>query len=210
VTEDQPLLTVADAAAWLAWLGQHHEQSTGVWLRLAKKGASGPTSLTYDEALDEALCHGWIDGQVRRLDEQSYRQRFTPRRSRSAWSKRNVGIADRLAREGRIEPAGAAAIEQAKSDGRWEAAYAGQATIEMPPDLAAALSAEPEAQAMFEILTSQNRYAVLWRIGNAKRPETRARRIAQFVAMLARGETPHPQRRTRTGQPPKPSGDSGG
>jgi uncharacterized protein YdeI (YjbR/CyaY-like superfamily) len=205
VTDDQPLLTVADAAAWLAWLGQYHEGSTGVWLRLAKKGASGPTSLTYDEALDEALCHGWIDGQVRRLDEQSYRQRFTPRRARSAWSKRNVGIVERLDREGRIKPAGATAIERAKSDGRWEAAYAGQATIEVPPDLAAALHAEPAAQAMFEILTSQNRYSVLLRIGNAKRPETRARRIAQFVAMLARGETPHPQRRTRPGQVPKPS-----
>jgi uncharacterized protein YdeI (YjbR/CyaY-like superfamily) len=209
VTDDQSLLTVADAAAWLAWLGQCHEDSTGVWLRLAKKGAGGPTSLTYDEALDEALCHGWIDGQVRRLDEQSYRQRFTPRRPRSAWSKRNVGIIERLTREGRIKPAGAAAIERAKADGRWEAAYAGQATIEVPADLAAALSAEPEAQAMFEILTSQNRYAVLLRIDNAKRPETRARRIAQFVAMLARGETPHPQRRTRPGQPSKPSRSGG-
>lgn len=210
MNDDQPLLTVADAAAWLAWLEQHHEQSAGVWLRLAKKSVSGPTSLTYDEALDEALCHGWIDGQVRRLDERSYRQRFTPRRARSAWSKRNVGIAERLAREGRIKQAGAAAIERAKSDGRWESAYAGQATIEMPADLAAALSAEPEAQAMFEVLTSQNRYAVLLRIGSAKRPETRARRIAQFVAMLARGETPHPQRATRTDQTPKPSGSSGG
>lgn len=205
MTDDQPLLTVAGAAAWLAWLEQHHEESTGVWLRLAKKGASGPTSLTYDEALDEALCHGWIDGQVRRLDEQSYRQRFTPRRPRSTWSKRNVAIIERLTREGRIRPAGAAAIERAKSDGRWEAAYSGQATIEVPADLVAALSTEPEAQAMFEILTSQNRYAVLLRIGNAKRPETRARRIEQFVAMLARGETPHPQKRTRSGQVPKPS-----
>jgi uncharacterized protein YdeI (YjbR/CyaY-like superfamily) len=206
VTDDQPLLILADAAAWRAWLEEHHEASPGVWLCLAKKGATAPTNLTYDEALDEALCHGWIDGQVRRLDEQSYRQRFTPRRARSAWSKRNVGIAERLASEGRIKPAGAAAISRAKSDGRWEAAYAGQATIEVPADLAAALSADSAAQAMFEILTSQNRYAVLLRIGNAKRADTRARRIERFVAMLARGETPHPQRQALPHQSPRSSG----
>jgi uncharacterized protein YdeI (YjbR/CyaY-like superfamily) len=200
MTDEQSLLIVADVAAWRAWLGDHHEQSAGVWLCLAKKGASEPTSLTYGEALEEALCHGWIDGQVRRGDERTYRQRFTPRRARSAWSKRNVGLAERLAGEDRIEPAGAAAIERAKSDGRWEAAYAGQATMKVPPDLAAALRAEPAAQAMFEILTSQNRYAVLLRIDNAKRADTRTRRIERFVAMLARGETPHPQKRTLPGR----------
>jgi uncharacterized protein YdeI (YjbR/CyaY-like superfamily) len=198
--DEQSLLTVADAGAWRAWLGDHHEQSAGVWLCLAKKGATRPTSLTYDEALEEALCHGWIDGQVRRLDERTYRQRFTPRRARSAWSRRNVGIAEQLAGEGRMKPAGLAAIERAKSDGRWEAAYAGQATMEVPSDLAAALSAEPAARAMFAILTSQNRYAVLFRIANAKRADTRARRIERFVAMLARGETPHPQKRTLPGK----------
>jgi uncharacterized protein YdeI (YjbR/CyaY-like superfamily) len=200
MADEQPPLIVADAAAWRAWLRAHSEQSDGVWLCLAKKGANEPTSLTYDEALEEALCHGWIDGQVRRGDEWTYRQRFTPRRARSAWSKRNVGIVERLTVEGRIEPAGAAAIERAKSDGRWEAAYAGQATMEVPADLAAALRAEPAAQAMFEILTSQNRYAVLLRIYNAKRADTRARRIEQFVVMLARGETPHPQKRTLPNQ----------
>lgn len=148
------------------------------------------------EALEEALCHGWIDGQVRRLDEQTYRQRFTPRRPRSAWSKRNTGIVERLMSEGRLEPAGIAAIELAKADGRWEAAYSGQAAMTVPADLAAALSAESAAEAMFEILSSQNRYAVLLRIHNAKRTDTRAKRIEQFVTMLARGETPHPQRRT--------------
>jgi uncharacterized protein YdeI (YjbR/CyaY-like superfamily) len=176
-------------------LNAHHEHSEGVWLRLAKKGTTHPTSLTYDEALDEALCHGWIDGQVRRLDEGTYRQRFTPRRPRSAWSKRNVGIAERLIGEGRMTTAGTAAIEQAKADGRWEAAYAGPATIEVPADLAAALRAEPAALAMFEILTSQNRYAVLLRTDSAKRAGTRARRIEHFVAMLARGDTPYPQKR---------------
>ena len=187
-------LVVADAQAWRAWLNRH-EDSAGVWLVLAKKGTVEPTSLSYDQALDEALCHGWIDGQVRRLDEHTYRQRFTPRRARSPWSRRNVQMVDRLFAEGRMKPAGIAAVERAKTDGRWDAAYAGQASMEVPPDLEEALAAEPRAMAMFEVLTSQNRYAVLYRIESAKRADTRARRIDQFVAMLARGETVHPQRR---------------
>jgi uncharacterized protein YdeI (YjbR/CyaY-like superfamily) len=198
-TEDQPTLIVIDAPAWVAWLESNHGQSPGVWLGLAKKGTTEPTSLTYEEALEEALCHGWIDGQVRRLDALIYRQRFTPRRPRSAWSKRNVGLVERLQGEGRMRPAGIAAVQRAKADGRWERAYAGQATIEVPADLAAALGAQPGARAMFEVLTSQNRYAVLYRIESAKRVETRARRIEQFVAMLARGETPYPQRRKPSG-----------
>ena len=165
-------------------------------LVLAKKGVTDPTSLTYDQALEEALCFGWIDGQVRRRDETTYLQRFTRRRPRSSWSKRNVGIVDRLLAQGRMRPSGAAEVERAKADGRWGAAYAGPASIEVPPDLSAALAAEPTAHAMFEILSSQNRYAVLYRIDAAKRPETRIRRIEQFVAMLARGETVHPQKRT--------------
>jgi len=201
IDEQQPLV-VADVAAWRAWLEQHHAHSQGLWLCLAKKDTTEPTSLTYDEALEEALCFGWIDGQVRRLDERTYRQRFTPRRARSAWSKRNVGIVGRLTSEGRMQGAGAAAVDRAKADGRWEAAYSGQAAMEIPHDLATALSAQPAAQAMFEILTSQNRYAVLLRIHNAKRADTRARRIERFVAMLARGETPYPQRRTLP--PPRP------
>jgi uncharacterized protein YdeI (YjbR/CyaY-like superfamily) len=166
-----------------------------VWLVLAKKGTTEPTSLTYEQALDEALCHGWIDGQIRRRDERTFRQRFTPRRARSAWSERNVGHIARLQREGRMHAAGVAQVERAKADGRWQSAYAGQASIEVPDDLARALAAEPRAQAMFEILTSQNRYAVLYRVDAAKRPATRARRIEQYVAMLSRGETLHPQRR---------------
>lgn len=188
-------LIVADVAAWRGWLGEHHEDPAGVWLVLAKKGTTQPTSVIYDQALEEALCHGWIDGQAQRRDETTYRQRFTPRRARSPWSARNVGIVTRLVTEGRMHPAGVAEVERAKNDGRWDAAYAGPAGIEVPDDLAAALSAEPEAQAMFDILTSQNRYAVLYRIGSAKRSDTRARRIEQFVAMLARGETVYPQKR---------------
>jgi uncharacterized protein YdeI (YjbR/CyaY-like superfamily) len=191
-----PELIVPNAAAWRAWLAEHHAEPAGVWLVLAKKGTEKPTSLTYAQALEEALCHGWIDGQARRRDETTYRQRFTPRRKRSAWSKRNTGIAERLRAEGRMHPAGHAEVERAKADGRWEAAYAGPASIEVPPDLAEALAGEPKAQAMFENLSSQNRYAVLYRIATAKRADTRARRIAQFVTMLARGETVYPQRHT--------------
>jgi uncharacterized protein YdeI (YjbR/CyaY-like superfamily) len=201
MTDAQPTLTVHDATAWRAWLEKHHEDPQGVWLTLAKKGTTEPTSLRYDEALEEALCHGWIDGQVRRLDDATYHQRFTPRRARSMWSKRNVGIVERLESEGRLHRAGVAAVESAKADGRWEEAYAGPGSIEVPADLAAALKAEPAAQAMFEILTSQNRYAVLFRINDAKRADTRARRIAQYVAMLARGETHYPQKRKLPDRP---------
>jgi uncharacterized protein YdeI (YjbR/CyaY-like superfamily) len=192
-----PELIVSDAAAWRVWLGKHHANPAGVWLVLAKKGTEEPTSLTYDQALEEALCHGWIDGQARRRDETTYRQRFTPRRRRSSWSKRNTGIAERLLAEQRMHPAGVAEVERAKTDGRWDAAYAGPKSIEVPPDLAEALAAEPGAQTMFEGLTSQNRYAVLYRIATAKRADTRARRIGEFVAMLGRGETIHPQKSTR-------------
>ena len=139
-----PELLVANAAAWRAWLGEQHDESTGVWLVLAKKGTVEPTSLTYDQALEQALCHGWIDGQVRRRDETTYRQRFTRRRPRSAWSKRNIEIAERLRSEGRMHPGGAAELERAKADGRSEAAYAGPASIQLPPDLAGALAAEPK------------------------------------------------------------------
>ncbi|HEY3864713.1 MAG TPA: YdeI/OmpD-associated family protein [Solirubrobacteraceae bacterium] len=188
-------LLVIDAAAWRAWLAEHHGDEVGVELVLAKKGTTEPTTLTYVQALDEALCQGWIDGQVRRRDERTFRQRFTPRRARSQWSERNVGHVERLLAEGRMQAAGLAAVERAKADGRWEAAYPGQKAIEVPDDLARALAAEPGAQANFELLSSQNRYAVLYRIHSAKRSDTRARRIDQYIAMLARGETLHPQKR---------------
>jgi uncharacterized protein YdeI (YjbR/CyaY-like superfamily) len=195
VPSELPELLVSDAVAWRSWLDENHAAQVGVWLVLAKKGINEPTSLTYVQALEEALCHGWIDGQVKQRDERTFRQRFTPRRARSEWSQRNVTHIERLTAEGRMHPAGLAAVESAKADGRWNAAYAGAANIAVPADLAAALAAEPRAQAMFEILSSQNRYAVLYRITKAKRSETRARNIAHFVAMLARGETPHPQKR---------------
>jgi uncharacterized protein YdeI (YjbR/CyaY-like superfamily) len=193
--DELPELIVEDVAAWGAWLARRHATSDGVWLALAKQGGHQPTRLRYQEALEEALCFGWIDGQVRRHDADSYRQRFTPRRKRSAWSKRNVELAERLIGEGRMKPAGEAAIDQARSDGRWQAAYAGSATIEMPDDLAEALAAEPKAAAMFALLTRQNRYAILYRLAAAKRPGTRSRRLTTFVEMLARGETIYPQRR---------------
>ena len=197
MADELPELIVRNAAAWRTWLAGHHADPVGVWLVLAKKGTEKPTSLTYDQALEEALCHGWIDGQAGRRDDATYRQRFTPRRRRSAWSKRNTGIAERLIAEDRMRPAGHAEVQRAKADGRWEAAYAGPASMEVPADLAEALAAEPKAQAMFEGLNSQNRYAILYRIATAKRADTRARKIEQFVAMLSRGETVHPQKRRR-------------
>ena len=191
---DLPELIVPDAAAWRRWLGEHHAQPEGVWLVLAKKGTTNPTSLTYDQALEDALCHGWIDGQAGRRDEVTYRQRFTPRRRRSVWSKRNTDRVERLLAEGRMHPAGIAEMERAKADGRWDAAYGGSADIEVPPDLVAALANTPNAQATFDALNSQNRYAILYRLQTAKRADTRARRLQQFVAMLARGETIYPQK----------------
>jgi uncharacterized protein YdeI (YjbR/CyaY-like superfamily) len=191
---DLPPLVVADADAWRKWLETNHARSDGVWLLLSKQGTTHPTSLTYDEALEEALGHGWIDGQLRGKDDNTYVRRFTPRRTRSSWSKRNVSIIERLVSEGRMHPAGLAEVERAQADGRWDTAYAGGKTMEVPADFAAALRANPRAQAMFEKLSRQNRYAVLYRIETAKRSDTRARRISEFVAMLARGETIHPQR----------------
>lgn len=187
-------LLVKDVAGWRRWLRANHGKVDGVWLVFARKGQAAPTRLTYKEALEEALCHGWIDGQARGRDEGTYVIRFTPRRSRSRWSKRNTVTAERLLTEGRMQPSGLAEIERAKKDGRWAAAYEGTASITVPDDLTQALSRNARARAMFDILTAQNRYAVLYRIHDAKRPETRARRIEQFVAMLARGETVYPQK----------------
>ncbi|HYO18180.1 MAG TPA: YdeI/OmpD-associated family protein [Dermatophilaceae bacterium] len=190
-----PELVVPDSDALREWLDAHHEQATGVWLVLAKKGTTDPTTLTYDQALTEALCQGWIDGQAQRRDEGTYCVRFTPRRARSQWSARNVGIVTALMQEGRMQPAGMAQVVQAKADGRWDAAYGGQATIEVPADLAEALEAAPAARAMFDILTRQNRYVVVYQVDSAKRSDTRSRRIEKFVSMLARGETAYPQKR---------------
>ena len=192
-TVDLPELVVADAARWRTWLRGHHSKSQGVWLILAKKGTTHPTTLSYDEALDEAICFGWIDGQLGRRDNATFRRRFTPRDARSPWSQRNVAIAERMRISGRMHRSGEDQVRQAKADGRWSAAYAGQASMEVPEDLADALIANPGAQAMFQTLTNANRYSILYRIRSAKKTETRARRIEQFVEMLARGETTHPQ-----------------
>ncbi|MHB1536354.1 MAG: YdeI/OmpD-associated family protein [Acidimicrobiales bacterium] len=195
--EATPELIVADLAAWRCWLADHATTSDGVWLVLAKKGTTQPTSLTYDEALEEALCDGWVDGQLAGGPEGTFRRRFTPRRARSTWSKRNIGIIERLVTEGRMRPGGLAAVQRAQADGTWDAAYAGAATIETPDDFQAALDANRAASQMFAQLDGANRYAVLYRITTARRPDTRARRIEQLLDMLAQGKTIHPNR-TRT------------
>lgn len=192
VAPDRPELMVADAKAWRSWLSGHRD-SDGVRLVLAKKGTVEPTSLTHRAALEEALCFGWIDGQAETRDEATWRVLFTPRRQRSMWSKRNVELAERLMAEGRMDAAGTAELERARADGRYRAAYAGSAIIEVPADLAARLGTNPKALTMFQKLNRQNRYAILYRVTTARREETRARRIEQFVDMLERGETPYPQ-----------------
>lgn len=183
-----------DAAAWRAWLDEHEDISDGVWLVLAKKGKAAPTTLTYDQALEEALCSGWIDGQTRSNDEVTSLRRFTPRRARSIWSVRNQGIVARLIDEGRMRSRGQAEMDRAKADGRWAASYAGSRDIEVPQELADALGANPQAARMFEQLSSQNRFAILFRLHSAKRPETVTRNVAKYVEMLERGETIYPQK----------------
>ena len=189
---DPPTLPFASQAKWAAWLAKHHGEQDGVWVKFAKKALGIPT-VTFQEALDVALCWGWIDGQSRSLDEDWYLQRFTPRRARSTWSKRNRTKALELIESGEMKPPGLAEVERAKADGRWDAAYDPPSTIQVPDDLREALDASPKAAALFAKLDGQNRYAILFRIHQAKRPETRARRIAQFVEQLARGETPYPR-----------------
>lgn len=191
---DLPELLLPDAHQWRLWLEENHASSPGVWLVLHKKGGT-VTALTYATALDEALCFGWIDGQAKRRDGESSFQRFTPRGPRSIWSLRNVGHIERLEAEGRMHDAGRAAVEHAKADGRWERAYAGSATAVVPEDLAAAIAVNPDAQAMFDVLTAQNRYALIFRLSQLKTAAGRERRIASFVDMLARHEAPYPQKR---------------
>ncbi|GGK88897.1 YdeI/OmpD-associated family protein [Mangrovihabitans endophyticus] len=186
-------LVVADADGLRAWLAEHHATSSGVWLALTRKSGT-VTTLTWQQAVDEGLCFGWIDGQGRKGDEQTSWIRFTPRTARSSWSKRNVEHVARLAAQGRIMPAGRAAVEAAQADGRWAAAYAPPSEAEVPADLAAAVAAEPAAQAMFDVLTKTNRFALIYRLNAVKRAETRERKIGEFVAMLARHETIHPQK----------------
>jgi uncharacterized protein YdeI (YjbR/CyaY-like superfamily) len=187
-----PELLVPDAPAWRQWLEENHASSPGVWLIEHKKGGT-VTALTYAQALDEALCFGWIDGQARSRDADSYFQRYTPRGARSMWSERNRTHVDRLRAEGRMREAGEQAVAAAQADGRWARAYAGQATAVVPADLLAAIEADQAASQMFRTLSSQNRYAMILRLGQLKTQAARERNIAKFVAMLSRGETIHPQ-----------------
>ncbi|HEY8021925.1 MAG TPA: YdeI/OmpD-associated family protein [Thermoanaerobaculia bacterium] len=179
------------AREWAAWLAAHHASSKGVRLRIAKKGAATAT-VSYAEALEAALCYGWIDGQKGRLDDDFWLQRFTPRKPGSKWSQINRAKAVSLIEAGEMKPAGLREVERAKADGRWDAAYAGQRAATVPEDLQRALDENARARAFFTTLNSVNRYAILYRVQEAKRPETRARRIEKFVAMLARHETLHP------------------
>ena len=188
--EALPILEFADQATWARWLTEQPESSPGVWLKIAKK-ASGIASVTYPEALEEALCHGWIDGQRAPHDHDYYRMRFTPRRPRSKWSQVNREKATQLIERGRMTLAGLAQVEAAKQDGRWEAAYEPQSTASVPDDFQKALEQHPAAHEFFKTLRGTRRYSFIYRIQDAKRPETRARRIEQFVAMLAEGRTHH-------------------
>lgn len=184
-------LTFTSQTEWENWLTQNGSTSAGAWLRLAKKGA-GQQTVTYDQALESALCHGWIDGQKRAESETFWLQRFTPRSAKSIWSRLNTERAEALIAAGRMRPPGMAEIEKARKDGRWKAAYTSPGNSTVPGDLQAALDANPKAKQFFSTLNSRNRYAILFRIQNAKRPETRARKIGEFIDMLNRGETFHP------------------
>jgi uncharacterized protein YdeI (YjbR/CyaY-like superfamily) len=189
--KEQPLVQFAEARLWAAWLDEHHATSSGVWLRIAKK-ASGTASVTYDEALEVALCYGWIDGQKKSYDDASWLQKFTPRRLKSIWSKVNCAKAEKLIARGEMKPAGLAAVNQAKQDGRWDAAYDSQNSASIPDDFQAALDQHEGARAFFATLNSRNRYAILFRIQTAKKAETRAKRIEQFIQMLANHEMVYP------------------
>ena len=191
-TKELPVLLFASQQVWEAWLHEHHAASGGVWLRHAKK-ASGLQSVSYAEALDVALCYGWIDGQKKSYDEASWLQKWTPRGAKSIWSKVNREKIQQLIAQDRMQPAGMAAVEAAKRDGRWDGAYDSPSQATVPDDFQAALERHPTANAFFAMLNKQNRYAILWRIQTAKKAETRAKRIQQFIEMLERHETLYPQ-----------------
>jgi uncharacterized protein YdeI (YjbR/CyaY-like superfamily) len=191
-----PIVAFKSQQAWDDWLASQRADSNGLWLKLAKK-SSGIVSVSKPEAIDTALCHGWIDGQIDSLDDKYWLVRFTPRRPASKWSERNRTRALQLVELGRMRPAGMKEIERARKDGRWEAAYAPQSTAQVPDDLRAALANNKKAGKFFETLNRINRYAILYRVHNARKPETRIARIEKFVAMLAAGETIHPQKSKR-------------
>lgn len=188
--DDLPILRFADPDELESWLEENHDSAGGLWLKIAKKGAAEP-SVTYGEALELALCFGWIDSQKRGFDEEHFLQRFTPRRPRGRWSRINREKAEALAAAGRMRPSGLAEVEAARADGRWDAAYEGQRTAEVPADLRRELDANPAAAESFAQLDGANRYAIVYRLNEAKRPATRERRLRAFVEMLARGEKIH-------------------
>jgi uncharacterized protein YdeI (YjbR/CyaY-like superfamily) len=187
-----PVLAFGTEGEWRAWLAENHASSAGVWVSIAKAGTE-IASVRYPEVLEHAICFGWIDGRRERLDEERFLQRFTPRRARSPWSKINREKAERLTEEGQMQDAGLEQVRRAKEDGRWDRAYASQREATVPEDLQRELDRSPAAAASFAALNSQNRYAILYRLGQARRPETRARRLAEYVRMLEAGETLHPQ-----------------
>ncbi len=189
--DDLPVLEFGSQAAWESWLDAHHAAAPGAWLKIAKKG-SGAETVSYAEALEVAICYGWIDGQKDRLDDVHWLQRFTPRKPGGKWSRINTDQATELIKAGRMRPAGQREVELAQADGRWEAAYEGQRTMPVPEDLERELARNEAAREFFATLSGVNRYAILYRIGSVKRPETRARKIAQYVAMLAEHQTIYP------------------
>lgn len=196
MARDLPVLAFKSVQAWEDWLAAQPAGSPGVWLKLAKKSAGVP-SISRQEAIDGALCHGWIDGQLDKFDADWWLVRFTPRKPNGKWSEKNRDRALALMKLKRIKPAGLREIEQARADGRWDQAYAPQSAATIPDDLDAALAKDKKAKAFFATLDSANRYAILYRVTTAKKPETRARRVETFVAMLSRGETIHPRKKTR-------------
>jgi uncharacterized protein YdeI (YjbR/CyaY-like superfamily) len=185
--DGRPIAAFASAAEWEAWLDAEHASSDGVWIKFAKKG-SGIDSVSYPEAVEIGLCFGWIDSQMKSLDERFYIQKFTPRRAKSKWSRVNREKIEELTKQGRMKPAGLAEVELAKADGRWEAAYSSPANVEVPDDLQKALDASPKAAEFWAVLNKSNRYAIVYQLEDAKKPETRTRRLERFLGMLERGE----------------------
>lgn len=194
---DLPIMPFSSQSQFEKWLDANHAKSAGLWLKIAKKDTGIPT-VTYAEALDVALCYGWIDGQKRAFDEKYFLQRFTPRRPKSIWSKINCEKVEQFIKDGRMKPAGMKAVESAKADGRWDAAYLSLRRLDIPADFQAALDANPKAKAFFATLDSANRYAMLGRIVSGKKQETRDRNIAKFIEMLEQGKTIYPQRAKRS------------
>jgi uncharacterized protein YdeI (YjbR/CyaY-like superfamily) len=185
--DGRPIVAFASLAEWETWLDAEHARSDGVWIKFAKKGSGVPTVL-YPEAVEAALCYGWIDSQMKSLDERFYIQKFTPRRTKSKWSRVNREKIEELTKQGRMKPAGLAEVELAKADGRWEAAYASPANVQVPEDLQQALDGSPKAAAFWAVLNKSNRYAIVYQLEDAKKAETRARRLNRFMEMLERGE----------------------